>query len=74
MVGMLMIFKTRWLIYIYFLIDVAIQEGTLAIHLEEFETTHTSKGQQQPHNLQPCNRGKGFTIIYALLLIVAFGN
>ena len=74
MVGILVIFKARWLIYIDFLIDVAIQEGTLYIHLEKFKTTHTCKVQQQPHSLQTSNRSKGFTIVYALFLIVAFGN
>ena len=74
MIGMLMILKTRWLFNIHFFIDKAIEKNTIHIHLKEFESTHTSKGQEQPHRFQSCNRSKVFTIVNALFLIVAFGN
>ena len=45
-----MIFKAQWLFNIDFFIDDSIEEDTLNIHLKQFESTHTSLGQQQPYS------------------------
>jgi hypothetical protein len=42
MVGLLVIFKTRRLLNIYFFIDVAIEKCTLDIHLIELYVVGTS--------------------------------
>jgi hypothetical protein len=42
MVGLLVIFKTGWLLNIYFFIDVAIEKCTLHIHLMEFDVMGTN--------------------------------
>jgi hypothetical protein len=44
MVGLLVIFKTRWLFNIYFFIDEAIQKYTLDIYLIELDIMGTSIG------------------------------
>jgi hypothetical protein len=44
MVGLLVIFKTRRLLNIYFFIDVAIEKCTLNIHLIELDVMGTSIG------------------------------
>jgi hypothetical protein len=42
MVGLLVIFKTRRLLNIYFFIDVATEKYTLDIHLIELDVVDTS--------------------------------
>jgi hypothetical protein len=44
MVGLLVIFKTRRLLNIYFFIDIAIEKYTLDIHLIELYVVGTSIG------------------------------
>src|SRR5579862_3035850 len=51
MVGVVCIHKPLGLFHKHFLLQEAIEEGTLDIHLVQFELVHTRNGQEKPNGL-----------------------
>jgi len=68
------ILKSRWLFYIYLFLQIAIQESTFDIHLEELETHVGYKCYEDSDSFHLSNMGKCLVIVYALLLIIALNN
>src|SRR5579862_4891245 len=58
MVGVVSIHKPLGLFNKHFLLQEAIEEGTLDIHLVQFKLVHTRNGQEKPNGLQTGNGSK----------------
>ena len=74
MVDELWVFECRRLLNIDNHIDFVVQEWTLHIHLVDFKVLVCNKSQENPNCYYSWNRCKGFIIVYAFLLQVAFDN
>ena len=71
---MFWIFKTRWLCNIHFFFNLAIEKGTLHIHLVQEDVVMVSIGKQYANGFKSCHKRKGFIEVNPYYLSVTLSN